>query len=206
MKQTRTRVTTDSGAYLASTEILDHENERIRVVAASLRGVDTLDTARRCFEFVRDQIEHSADFRRSPTTLRASDVLEARTGFCYAKSHLLVALLRANAIPAGLCYQRLTVTGSTPPHCLHGYVAVELPAIGDFAVDPRGNKPGVDARFDPPNEQLAFAITNDGERDFPLIFDRPLEVVVRCLRDHATFEAVLANLPDAEALPVGPVS
>ncbi|WP_338430147.1 transglutaminase domain-containing protein [Synechococcus elongatus] len=35
-------------------------------------------------------------------------MLEYRTGYCYAKSHLLVALLRACSIPAGFCYQRLS--------------------------------------------------------------------------------------------------
>src|SRR5699024_4752910 len=67
------------------------------------------DTARRCFEFVRDEIRHSADDKLNPVTCKASDVLRHKTGYCYAKSHLLAALLRANGIPAGLCYQRLSV-------------------------------------------------------------------------------------------------
>jgi len=37
----------------------------------------------------------------NPVTCKASDVLIYGTGYCYAKSHLLAALLRANAIPAG---------------------------------------------------------------------------------------------------------
>ena len=40
-------------------------------------------------------------------TWRASDVLEQRTGICYAKAHALAALLRAEDIPTALCYQRL---------------------------------------------------------------------------------------------------
>lgn len=60
-------------------------------------------------DFVRDQIRHSADYRPNPVTCKASEVLRHGTGYCYAKSHLLAALLRANGVPAGLCYQRLSV-------------------------------------------------------------------------------------------------
>lgn len=56
--------------------------------------------AKACFEWVRDEIHHSYDYQMSPVTCRASDVLQHKTGYCYyAKSHLLVALLRANEIP-----------------------------------------------------------------------------------------------------------
>ena len=78
---------------------------------------DPVEVARACFEFVRDQIKHSWDFQLNPVTCRASDVLKHGTGYCYAKSHLLAALLRANRIPAGLCYQRLTVANDVPPFC-----------------------------------------------------------------------------------------
>ncbi len=67
--------------------------------------------ARRCFEWVRDKIRHSRDSGLQPVTCTASDVLRIGSGYCYAKSHLLAALLRANGIPAGLCYQRLSRDG-----------------------------------------------------------------------------------------------
>ena len=54
---------------------------------------DEVSCARRTFTWVRDEIQHSVDFRRDEVTCRASDVLAARTGFCYSKSHLLAALL-----------------------------------------------------------------------------------------------------------------
>jgi len=62
---------------------------------------NTQETAKRCFEWVRDKIQHSVDFRRNPLTCSASEVLRSGTGYCYAKSHLLAALLRANGIPRG---------------------------------------------------------------------------------------------------------
>ena len=95
--------------YLRSTPIINWSHPNIQARAQQLAAGQESPTAiaRQCFEWVRDHIQHSVDYRMNPVTCVASDVLEARTGFCYAKSHLLVALCRANGIPAGLCYQRL---------------------------------------------------------------------------------------------------
>ena len=116
------------------------------------------ETVQNCFQFVRDDIKHSWDHKLNPITYKASDVLHHGTGFCYAKSHLLAALLRANNIPAGLCYQRLTITDA-PTFCLHGLNAVYLEPFGWYRIDARGNKPGVTAEFCPPIEKLAFPIS-----------------------------------------------
>ncbi len=99
--------------YLRATEIIDWKTEAVRQLADELRDQSEADTdlAKACFEWVQENIQHSLDFERTEVTCRASDVLTLRTGYCYAKSHLLAALLRANGIPAGFCYQRLTVHG-----------------------------------------------------------------------------------------------
>jgi transglutaminase-like putative cysteine protease len=47
-----------------------------------------------CLEWVRDGIGYSATNSRDRSS-GGSDVLIEPTGFCYAKSHLLAALLRA---------------------------------------------------------------------------------------------------------------
>lgn len=170
-----------------------------RLLAAGASSEEEL--ARRGFEFVRDEIDHSGDIRRGPVTCRASDVLAQRTGYCYAKSHLLAALLRANGIPAGLCYQRLSLRGDGAPYCLHGLNAVHLAAYGWVRIDARGNKPGVKARFTPPVEALAFAITEDQERDFDEIWPEPLPVVVEALTRAPDLEALHRALPDIAVLP-----
>ena len=187
--------------HLPDTAWVDHDHPDVRAMAAKLRGSDPVATARACFEFVRDEIRHAGDHHASPTTCRASDVLRERQGWCFAKSHLLVALLRANDIPSALCYQRLTIDDGR--FTLHGLASVELPGHGWYRVDPRGNKPGVDARFEPPVERLAFAPRLAGESDIDGRFSGPLPEVVRCLTTHATSEAVLADLPDRERLPPG---
>ena len=137
-------------------------------------------------------------------TCSASEVLREGSGYCYAKSHLLAALLRANGIPAGLCYQRLSRDGKGEPHSLHGLNAVHLPEFGWYRVDPRGNREGVDARFTPPVEHLAFSVSLPGEADLPEIWADPLPVVVETLRTHETVDALWEHLPDITLLKQGP--
>ena len=184
--------------FLESSLWIDWEKPAVQAQAQRLAADATNEEelARRCFEFVRDEIRHSGDFRCGPVTCRASDVLAHRTGYCYAKSHLLAALLRANGIPAGLCYQRLSVAGGGAPYCLHGLNAVHLPAHGWFRIDARGNKPGVEARFAPPIEALAFPIIEAEERDFDEIWPEPLPIIVDALTRAPDLEALYQTLPD----------
>lgn len=188
--------------YLQTSEYINWQHPAILKKAQELAAglTDKTGIAQRCFEFVRDQIRHSWDYRQNPVTCIASDVLEQATGYCYAKSHLLAALLRANGSPAGLCYQRLSAGASGPPYCLHGLNAVWLEGHGWYRIDPRGNKPGVDAQFCPPIEQLAFRLQAPEEADLPEIWAEPLAVVVQVLSSCATVEEVYVNLPDVELI------
>src|SRR5688572_479096 len=113
--------------FLASTAVIDWQRPDVAALARRLAADSASATAQRCFEWVRDEIKHSGDYQLNPVTCAASEVLHAKTGFCYAKSHLLAALLRANRIPAGLCYQRLSQDESGRSFCLHGLNAVYLP-------------------------------------------------------------------------------
>jgi transglutaminase-like putative cysteine protease len=133
---------------------------------------------------------------KNPVTCKASDVLIHRTGYCYAKSHLLAALLRANNIPTGLCYQRLSVGTAGAPYCLHGLNAIYLTDFGWYKVDARGNKPGVSAQFTPPEEQLAFVIKESLEQDLPEIWSAPMPAIVETLEKYSTVTEVHENLPD----------
>ena len=186
--------------YLRSTDIIDFQHPQVRARAQALAAGsrDRAEIARRCFEWVRDEIRHSRDYRLQPVTCAASEVLRIGSGYCYAKSHLLAALLRANGIPAGFCYQRLSRDGQGAPFCLHGLNAVYLPEHGWYRVDARGNRDGVDARFTPPLERLAFPVATAGEADLPEIFADPLSVVVEALRAHETADALWEALPDVE--------
>ncbi|WP_334190636.1 transglutaminase-like domain-containing protein [Noviherbaspirillum sp.] len=177
----------------------DHPDVARKAVELAAGCRSEQDIVRRCFEFVRDTIRHSWDHRLNPVTCRASEVLAHGTGYCYAKSHLLAALLRRNGIPTGLCYQRLSVTEGAP-YCLHGLNAVYLDGHGWYRIDARGNKPGVDAQFTPPIERLAFRIHDRNERDLPEIWVEPLPVVINTLLTYSTVEEIAENLPDVELI------
>lgn len=187
-------------AYLATSEFIDCDHADVAAKAAELAGdcADRIQVARRCFEFVRDEIRHSSDFQLNPVTCRASEVLAHRTGYCYAKSHLLASLLRVNGIPAGLCYQRLSIEGGGAPFCLHGLNAAYFDEYGWVRMDARGNKPGVDAHFEPPHERLAFSTNTPGECTLPEIWTEPLPVVVRTLQQCHSWIEVLKSLPDVQ--------
>lgn len=189
--------------YLAPSRHIDFQHplvaERARDLGAGASG--TLDLVERCFKFVRDEIQHSWDFRRNPVTCKASEVLEHGTGYCYAKSHLLAALLRANGIPAGFCYQRLSVEDFGPPYSLHGLNAVFLPEFGWHRIDARGNKQGVQAEFCPPVEKLAFALQDPEERDLPEIWAEPHPAVIATLERYTDVADVHYDLPDVALIP-----
>ena len=160
--------------FLMESVTVNYAHADIRKLASALSSDDPTATARHCFEWVRDHIAHSMDFHREEVTCVASDVLQQGTGLCTAKSHLLVALWRANQIPAGFCYQRLTLDGPNPPYCTHGFTAVWLDDWGWYRCDARGNsKPGIHCAFTPGQESLAYPTIYHGERTYPEVWAEP---------------------------------
>ncbi|MFG2958061.1 transglutaminase domain-containing protein [Streptomyces sp. NPDC048291] len=187
----------DLSAYLAADEVIDHHHPLVREAAARLaEGVgDSYDYARSAYEFVRDTIPHSQDSGDLRVTWRASDVLERRTGICYAKAHALAALLRAEDIPTALCYQLLADDGGG--HVVHGLVAVRLHGAW-HRQDPRGNRPGVDARFSLDGERLAWVPDpRSSEMDYPVLYAEPHPVVLGALRAAPDRPHLWKTLPTA---------
>ncbi len=184
--------------YLKVSEVIDWQHPKIMERAKQIsQGCATpIAIAKACFKWVRDEICHSFDYQMNPLTCRASDVLQHKTGYCYAKSHLLAALLRAKQIPTGFCYQRLSIDDKGAPYSLHGFNAIHLPEVAWYRVDARGNKEGVNAQFTPPQEQLAYKIQFPEEADFQAIFAEPLPIIVEALQAHSTWDEMLRNLPD----------
>ncbi|GAA3926077.1 transglutaminase domain-containing protein [Streptomyces gulbargensis] len=175
----------DLTAYLAACEAVDHEHPRVRetVTHLSERYRDAYTYAEAAYVFVRDAIPHSQDSGDLRVTWRASDVLEWRTGICYAKSIAYAALLRARGIPAALCYQRLAEDDGSRP-AIHGLVALRLPGARGWArQDVRGNKPGVDAQFSLDRERLAWTVRPEfNEVDYPVLYTEPHPAVLRALK------------------------
>ena len=201
----------DMSHYLEATDILNFNypnamkpthTQSLEVANLSydimMDSKDEIDFVKNSFEYVRDKISHSADIAGKEITCRASDVLMAKEGICYAKSHLLAAILRGNLIPTGFCYQRLILNDETAPYLtLHGLNAVYIEKINKWIrLDARGNKPGVNAQFSIEQEYLAFPVrVEKGEEDIPIIFAEPDKNVIRALSDNKDFESLWANLP-----------
>ncbi|WP_190169284.1 transglutaminase-like domain-containing protein [Streptomyces mirabilis] len=183
--------TADLSAYLAADEVIDHHHPLVRETAVRLAkgAVDSYAYARAAFEFVRDTIPHSQDSGDLRVTWRASDVLERRTGICYAKAHALAALLRAEGIPTAFCYQKFDE--------VHGLVAVRFNGAW-HRQDPRGNKPGVDAQFSLDGERLAFTPDPEfDELDYPVLYAEPHPVVLSVLKGAPDRPHLWKTLPGA---------
>ncbi|WP_116187386.1 transglutaminase-like domain-containing protein [Paenibacillus taihuensis] len=189
--------------YLIESAEVDFSNTAVAALADELsrEAGNELAFVRAAFEYVRDHISHTWDIQSTRVTSSASGALLHREGICYAKSMLLCALLRSKGVPAGFCYQRLTL-GDTPDtgHVIHALNGVYLESLGRWVrLDARGNKPGIDAQFSLEEEQLAFPIrTYYGEIDYPTIYIHPYPSTVAVLHQATNaLEMYLQQLPTA---------
>lgn len=188
--------------YTNFSHYIDGENAEIQKKAKELKeqSKDEIELIKKTYEYVRDEIQHSWDAKDRRVTAKASEVLREKVGICWAKSNLLAALLRANGIPTGICYQRLTF-GHTPEHgyCIHALNAIYITSLERWIrLDARGNKPGVNAQFSLEQEQLAFPIRKDcGEIDYEEVYAEPLPKLMKVLESSTdAIEMYLHALPD----------
>jgi transglutaminase-like putative cysteine protease len=183
----------DPAEYLVADRIIDGAHPDVSALARDLRREHANDVAfsAAVFEYARDEIAHSWDIQDRRVTISASDTLREGVGLCYCKAHLLTALLRVEGVPAGLCYQRLT--DDRESFYVHGLVAVFLEGAWR-RLDPRGNKPGVDAQFSVEIERLAWSTRSDmGEVDYPDVFIRPHPAVAKALTQATDMLALCAD-------------
>lgn len=186
----------------------------------------------RLFRFVRDEIAHSFDldpaaaeqlaarpaegfppsFVRRGIACRASETLALGHGLCFAKSHLLAALLRFAGHPTGFCYVRLVDDEKPGRFVLHGFVAVHWQATESWILlDPRGNRgrlgepvrSGVpepiasDCRFEAPFSLAYVPDPEEGESFLPFIYKRPGKRIVDFLERVPDEKTLRRSLPDS---------
>lgn len=190
----------DLSEYLKPSEIIDFGTQEIVDCANSLvQGLnDEILISKRIYEFVRDKIHHSFDIKGKVITCKASDVLIHGQGICYAKSHLLTALLRYLGIPTGFSYQKLIFSDENPSIVLHALNAIYLKEMDKWIrLDSRGNKEGVNAQFSLEEEMLAFPVRSElGEVDIKTVYADPNVNVVLALQKSKTLEELEKNLPN----------
>lgn len=195
-----TPFTDDLSAYLKEDEIIDFGNEAIVELADSLSQnvKNEIEYIKAAYDFVGAKIFHSADINEDIITCSASEVLEAGHGICFAKSHLLAALLRCKGIPAGFCYQKLILDDETAPVLIyHGLNGVYIKEYSKWIrLDARGNKEGVNAQFAIETEQLAFPVRSEkGEEDGFVIYPDPDTKILEKLKNNKTRTELWDDLP-----------
>jgi transglutaminase-like putative cysteine protease len=185
-------------AFLTRSAVVDYDHPAVAALAREFRRATEIETARAAYVAVRDRYPHSHDIGATEVSVSASDVVRNGHGICFAKLHLLAAVLRCCGIPVGFCYQRLLFDDAEPGRtCLHGFNAVWLGDPGRWhRLDARGNKPGIDAVFDPGRERLAFRVRSHlGERDYREIHAEPLLSVVEALTGSRSIAELNIRLP-----------
>ena len=153
------------------------------------------ERVRTAYEAVRDQIENAVDINSVACPAKASRVIRDRLGCCHAKANLLAAMLRFYKIPAGFCYQRLSL-GEGRGYTLHCYNAVYLDGKW-IKLDARGNIGDIDAQFSTGEPRLAYTVDESkGERDIPGIFAVPDPGCMRAIEMSNSTAEMMYNLPD----------
>lgn len=186
--------------YLKHDDVIDHDNEAVKALADELfrKAADEIDFIKRAYTFVRDDISHSSDIDAETVTCAASEVLREGHGICFAKSHLMAAILRSRSVPAGFCYQKIIFDDETAPFLIsHGLNGVYLKDQKKWIrLDARGNRPGVNAQFSTETEQLAYPIRPEtGETDGFVVYPDPDRKIVRKLREAKTKAELWNDLP-----------
>lgn len=187
--------------YLKCSNVIDFDNKEIIELVDMLfeKSSNELDFIKRAYEFVRDNISHSADINEDVITCSASEVLREGHGICFAKSHLLAALLRCKSVPTGFCYQKLIVDDEKiPVLAYHGLNGVYLKDYQKWIrLDARGNRSDVNAQFSIEKEQLAFSVRSQmGEEDNFIIYPDPDTNILKNLRENKTRTILWNNLPN----------
>jgi transglutaminase-like putative cysteine protease len=187
--------------YLAEIPpVIEWHSDLVRSEIAGImdRATSELDRARMAFETARDRVAHSFDTGHPVVSISAADALRNGEGICFAKAHLLASLLRGMGIPCGFCYQRVLRKGTLDQgYALHGLNAVYLRDTGWFRLDPRGNKPGINAQFTTDHEQLAYPIRKQlGEVDYPQVFRAPIASVLEAMHGSKTCAELFCKRPE----------
>lgn len=188
--------------YLEETKYVDYSSPNVIKLAKLLKdeSEDEISLIKDTYQYVRDETHHPWDIQDKRVTVSASDVLREGVGICWAKSNLLAALLRANRIPSGFSYQRLTL-GDSPDtgYCIHGLNTVYISSLKKWIrLDARGNTEQIQAKFSLNEEKLAFKVETDGEIDYHDNHSAPDKKLMRILEENDdALEMCLYHMPDS---------
>jgi len=188
-------------AYLQYDKYVDFDNPMVMEKAMDLtkncRSV--YEKIEAVYYYVRDEIPHTWDAKDSTITISASDVLEKKTGISYSKANLLAALMRANGIYTGFCYQRIKRFTYDNKLALHALNAVFEPDVKKWIrLDARGNNYQFQADFSINERHLGYEIRPElGEFEFDDLIAVPLPSTMAVLEKSTNAIKMYYNdLPD----------
>jgi len=192
----------DLSSFLAEIWYIDWSHPVITQKAQQLfyKIYNPVEKAKIAFEYVRDKIKHSFDTNHitiEHIPLSASEVYKYGYGICHTKANLLAALLRSQKIPAGFCYQHVTLNDNDDSngYILHCFNAVYLENQW-IKLDARGNKPGINAQFSLNEPHLAFQNRKEyDEYFFNGIYSKPDKATMDLLRASKTLKEFIFNKP-----------
>lgn len=210
---------TEMAPYLRPSHCIDSEAPAVRAFAARVtEGAATArERAVRLFYAVRDEIRYDPyGAVLTEEGLRATSVLERRSGFCIAKAIVLAAGARAVGIPARLGFadvrnhlttERLRAQMGTDIFAFHGFTELHLdgrwvkatPTFNQSLCDRFGVKP---LEWDGVEDSLLHPFDVAGQRHMEYVRDRgshvdvPLDEVRAVFMEH--YGGMMANTAPAE--------
>ncbi len=188
----------DVNDYLECSDMIDYDHPLVKEAAEQLTyGLkDNIAKSRAIFDFVRDHIFHSFQINATSVTKKASEVMDKGHGICYAKAHLLAALMRASDIPAGLCYQ-IRFDLELEQLVVHGFNAVYIQELSQW-IRLDASKHGDEGqwRFDPLRESPELIVNKSlGEHDDFTVYLSPSRRVIKALNASENVDELRNLLP-----------
>ncbi|WP_095498442.1 transglutaminase-like domain-containing protein [Paraferrimonas haliotis] len=188
-----------------ATEYFDYDTESVSELAKQLRALSPQQTAVNIYYHVRDSYPYNPyGVVLGPQSLRASHCLEKGEGYCLPKAALMIALCRANGIPARLgladvknhlSSEKLIRLLRTEVFTMHGYASIFVegrwlkatPTFNQSLCDKYKIKP---LEFDGTKDAIFQEFTEDGSKhmqyltDFGCYNDVPVDFIFQNFHKH----------------------
>lgn len=143
----------DTSAWLAAERFIESDDPRIRTLATELRRATAMDTTRAIYEWVQGNIRYAGYLAED---LGALQTLLVRSGDCTEYADLVVALARANQIPARMIGGYVADHDLVPrPQDYHNWAEVYLEGAWRVVDAQKGNW------LEPIRQYVTFRIHRD---------------------------------------------
>lgn len=149
----RVEILTDAKQWLQEERFIESDDSQIRALAAQLRRSTQTDTTRAIYEWIQGNVRYAGYL---PEDLGALQALQHLKGDCTEFAYLVVALARANGIPARMVGGYVADRDIAPrPQDYHNWAEVYLEGVWSLVDAQKGNW------LEPDDQYVAFRIYRD---------------------------------------------